>query len=421
MSDPPRSLVPPDDPALVVSRLAIARWAFLLVALASILLVPVLLLIPLPWLPLLTIVALGAGWNLLVQHRLRGPLANGRGQLMSNLVVDLCLFDALLFFSGGATNPLISLLLLPVAIAALTLPARATVVVVVLAVGLYSMLMFWFVPLPLSDPDRAAQLHVTGMWLTFALSAGLIAMMVLRMTASIRQRDRALAEAREQALRDERVIALGALAAGAAHELGTPLATVALLAGEIEAEPGLGDEVRADLAQIRQQVAHCKGILSRLAAEAGVGRLDSATTQPADRWLRGLFESWRALRPDAGAQWKVGAGETAPAVLFDPTIGQGIVNLLNNAANAGGPVELSADWGGGMLDIAIRDHGPGFSPDILARAGKQAFSPHPRGSGIGLLLTFAAVQRLGGRIALKNHPDGGAVASVSLPLATISP
>lgn len=409
-------LVPPDDPALVVARLVAARWAFLVIALALILLVPVLLVIPLPWLPLLAVVTLGAAWNLLVQHRLRKEAPCGRNQLTSNLMVDLCLFDALLFFSGGATNPMISLLLLPVAVAALTLPPRHTAAVVALAVALYSMLMFWFVPLPLSDPDRAAQLHVSGMWLTFSLSAGLIAMMVLRMTASIRQRDRALAEAREHALRDERVVALGALAAGAAHELGTPLATVALLADEIDAEDGLGEATRADLALIRQQIAHCKHIISRLADQAGARRLDSAAALPADQWLRALFEPWCALRPEAGATLNIGAPGTAPAVLFDPTIAQGIVNLLNNAADAGGPVEVELAWDASSLTLSIRDHGPGFPAAVLAGAGTRAFPGHGRGSGIGLLLTFAAIERLGGALTLSNPPGGGGLARVELPL-----
>jgi hypothetical protein len=108
----------------------------------------------------------------------------------------------------------------------------------VLAVALYTLLMWQFLPLAVADAERAARLHLAGMWLTFVVSAAMIAWFVARMTASIRERDSRLAAAREQALRDERVVALGALAAGAAHELGTPLATIAVLVGELEQDPG---------------------------------------------------------------------------------------------------------------------------------------------------------------------------------------
>jgi signal transduction histidine kinase len=149
-----------------------------------------------------------------------------------------------------------------------------------------------------ADAERAARLHLAGMWLTFVVSAAMIAWFVARMTASIRERDSRLAAAREQALRDERVVALGALAAGAAHELGTPLATMAVLVGELEHDPSLDADARADLALVREQVALCKGIISGMAATQRRGAPESLQAQDAGDWLRGVRG---ALAGDAAA------------------------------------------------------------------------------------------------------------------------
>jgi two-component system sensor histidine kinase RegB len=165
------------------------------------------------------------------------------------LCVDLVALAILLYLSGGAANPLISFLLVPVAVAALSMPGRLTAVVALLAIAIYSLAHVGvYLPLPVADAERGARLHLGGMWLTFVVSATMIAWFVARMTASIHERDSRLAAAREQALRDERVVALGALAAGAAHELGTPLATMAVVIGELEQEPCLDADARTDLA-----------------------------------------------------------------------------------------------------------------------------------------------------------------------------
>jgi two-component system sensor histidine kinase RegB len=139
----------------------------------------------------------------------------------------------LLYLSGGAANPLISLLLVPVTVAALSLSGTLTAAVAALSIALYTFLVWFYLPLSVADAERATRLHLAGMWLTFVVSVAMIAWFIARMTASVRERDRHLAAAREKALRDERVVALGALAAGAAHELGTPLATIAVVIGDL--------------------------------------------------------------------------------------------------------------------------------------------------------------------------------------------
>ncbi|RLJ62747.1 two-component system sensor histidine kinase RegB [Sulfurisoma sediminicola] len=403
-----------------IRRLVVVRWWVLATAAAAVLTVPLLLDIALPAPPMLAAIALALGWNALTARRLAAAIDAAAAELFSQLCLDLVLFSVLLFFSGGATNPLVSLLLPPVAVAALTLPPRLVAAVATLAVGAYSLLMVSFVPLPFDDPARATRLHLGGMWLTFVVSVALIGWFILRMTATIRSRDAELAHAREQALRDERVLALGTLAAGAAHELGTPLATMAVLAGELEHDAAATPATRADLALLREQIAHCKRIISGLAERAGAERAEHAERMRCDEWLAVVHAGWLDLRGDVDCRLEiVGTGAT-PRVVVEPTLEQGIVNLLNNAARAGGQITMRAGWDEATLFLEVRDHGPGFSEVVLRAGGSTPFPSHASGSGIGLLLTRAAIDRLGGRLTLSNPPDGGALARIELPLARIA-
>lgn len=404
-------------------RLTAARWAVVALAGLLVAIIPGLLDVALPVVPLLGILGLVALFNGLSQWRIKHSATASQAELLSQLALDIACLSALLFFSGGATNPLISLLLPPVAIAALTLPGRSVIATGVLALVAYSLLMVFYVPLPLADAVRATRLHLLGMWFTFALSALMIGWFVVRMTALIRERDAQLATARENALRDERVLAMGTLAAGAAHELGTPLATMAVIAGELSHDASLSAAAREDLGILRQQIAACKEIISQLARRGGAERLESADAQALDTWLEALRRRWHSLRPDATSRLVLTSPSPAPALLPDPTLEQAVVNLLNNAANAGGSgeIQIAASWDDGQCTIEVRDRGPGFSAQTLDQAGHQPFATHARGSGIGLLLTRSAVERLGGRLHLANHPEGGAVARIELPLDRISP
>lgn len=397
-------------------RLVASRWAVLAGMAAFVALAPGVLAIPLPQVPLYAIVGIALAFNALSQHRVRqGAEATG-GELFSQLLFDIAVLSALLFFSGGATNPLISLLLPPVAIAALTLSAGCVVAIGAVAVIAYSLLLLVYVPLPMPDATRATQLHLIGMWLTFAVSAAMIAWFVVRMTRLIRQRDAELAAAREQVLRDERVLAMGTLAAGAAHELGTPLATMSLLAGELAADPGLSPDAREDVALLRRQIAACKEIITGLSRRAGAERLENPPLQPVDRWLDSLRQQWHAVRPQAASRLVVGSDGAAPEIVADPRLEQALLNLLNNAANATAqPLEIRLSWCSTRIGIDIRDRGPGFPPAVLATAGLQQQPAHAGGSGIGLLLTRAAIEQLGGSLSLSNPDDGGALARIELP------
>ena len=397
-------------------RLVGGRWVVLALLAQLIMIGPGLLEIPVPQVPLLGIIAIAGVFNAYAQFRVARSRTATAGELFSHLLFDIGVLGALVFLSGGAANPLVSLLLPPVAIAALTLPARCVAIITASAIATYSLLMVYYLPLAMADATRATRLHLGGMWLIFVISAVMIGWIIVRTTRIIRQRDAELATAREQALRDERVMAMGTLAAGAAHELGTPLGTMSLLAGELANDTSLSDPVRQDIALLRQQISVCKEIITGLSRRAGAERLENTPLQSVDRWLEHLRHNWHAARPQAGSRLIVASDGQAPEILADPRLEQAVLNLLNNAANATTtPLEVRLAWASDIVCIDIRDRGPGFPPDVLALGGQTSFPAHEHGSGVGLMLTRSAIEQLGGTLTLANPEEGGALARIELP------
>ncbi len=403
-----------------------------------------LLQMPLPLVPLASIIGALALLNLLTWLRTRRPWPVTDGELFAQLLADVLALAGLLYFSGGSTNPFVSMFLLPLTLAATILPWRYTWLVAVAAVACYTLLLFRYAPLPPPGPGDLFpgglcsiggasriqpgygtdfSLHILGMWFNFLLSAVLIALFVVKMAASIRERDRLLASAREETLRNERVVALGTLAAGAAHELGTPLSTMAVVVNELQLDcaghPGLSEDLRT----LRDQVDHCKRILSGLLATAGQARGEGGTSRPLDAYLAELLDKWQLMRPGVtvSATWE---GETpAPAVIAEQTLSQALMNLLNNAADASPDrVEVRGRWDRRQLAIEILDRGPGLTPEAAGNAGKAFFTTKPAGHGIGigLFLANATIERFGGTVQLFNRDGGGACTRVTLPLVRLA-
>lgn len=400
-------------------RLIQARWAVMAVMAALCLLAPSFLDIPLAQAPLFGVLAVTALFNGIIHFHYKNTESATAEDLLRQLLIDISALSALIFFSGGATNPLVSLLLPPVAMAALTLPSRYVALIVAIAITAYSALLLFYLPLPLSDPIRATRLHLTGMWLTFAVSAAMIAWFILRMTQRIRQRDAELAAAREQGLRDERVLAIGTLAAGAAHELGTPLATMQLITGELARDANLPQAVQEDIVLLQQEISRCKEIITGLSHRAGAERLENTPIQAVDRWIDAIRQHWQAIRPATQTTLILAGNSPPPKLLADPRLEQAVLNLLNNAANAcpdsTQAIEISLSWDAKDISLELRDHGPGFSATVLAHGGKTRFPAHAHGQGIGLLLSGSAIKQIGGTLKLRNAPDHGAIASINLP------
>ncbi len=375
--------------------------------------------IRLPLLPMLMVVVLLALLNLATWVRLAQPWPVTAMEFFAQLLVDVTALTVLLFYSGGSTNPFVSLYLLPIIIAAITLPVLYAWVLAAICVAAYSFLMFFYLPLDMPHGAAAFALHVAGMWLNFIASAVLITFFIGRMAASIRSRERELAEARETGLCNEQIVALGCLAAGAAHELSTPLATMAVVAGELQYEHGGDPALVANLHILRNQVAACKAILTRLTVTGGAGRAEDARLLAVDVYLDELVAQWQLMRPAIGLQTHWEGIRPAPNILAEATLGQALLSLFNNAADAAPfAVALEAHWDSQELTLDILDRGQGFNQEAAARAGEVFFTTKQGqgGFGLGLFLANATIERLGGSVRMLPRGGGGAHIVVCLPL-----
>ncbi len=368
--------------------------------------------VPLPLLPMGAVLLLVGLFSLATAWRLRLDIPATQMEFLAHLLADLTAFAVLVFFSGGVTNPFVSLMLVPVVIAAVSLRPRWVWLLAAVAGLFYGLLLFYFRPLAVSNPTAAYGMHLAGMWFNFLVSASLIAFFVTRMHAALRMRDQELSALRERQLRDERIVALGTQAALAAHELATPLATIQTTAHELAGEFANDPDIGADCRLLEKQAQACKLILTRLAARAQ-DRAPAAL--PLDAWLTSLLERWQVLRPDA----RIASTLSADSRAFAAPDGfeQAILNVLNNAADATpGDVEFNATAGADALVIDISDRGPGFSPEQKAQAGRVLFSGKPgRGWGMGLALTHATLERAGGSLALTEREGGGTRVRITLP------
>ena len=389
-------------------------------------------------LPVTILFGLSAGLalvNLATWWRAAQPWPVTTIELAAHLIFDIGVLTALLYFAGGSTNPFVTLYLLPLSIAAALLSTRLTWAIAGVTLGCYTFLLFVQQPLP-QVPESFALLatlmprglmgvhadfgwHVLGMWFNFALSAVLIPAFVARMAQSIRERDQRLAVAREQALRSEQLVALGLLAAGAAHELSTPLATMRLIATELEREHSADSPLAQDLRLLRAQADQCKRILTNLTADAGVTRAEQASEINCAQYLQRLLEQWQLLRPQITLAADFSGAEPPPRIGAERSLDQALMNLINNAADASPTqVEINGRWDAAQLLIEIRDRGPGISAEVAARAGEAFFTSNgpERGLGIGLFLANATIERAGGRVSLFNRDGGGACVRITLPL-----
>jgi two-component system sensor histidine kinase RegB len=378
--------------------------------------------VELPLASLGLVIAAATALNAWTGARLRSRRPVRDRELFLQLLGDVAALTGVLYFSGGWANSFVTLFLLPLMIAATLLPARHAWAMAAATFGCYTLLGFYYVPLPhIHHGDSEFGLHVIGMWVSFALSAGVIAYFVVRMAESLRSRDRELATARESALRDSQVLAMGTLAAGAAHQLGTPLATMAVVVHELERSHGADPALGEDLRLLRAQLDHCKRIISDIAASAGAQRAEGGTREPLDQYLARAIEGWRALRPGVDVRCEWNGTQPAPRIVNERTLGHTLVCLLDNAADASPEgIEMVGSWTPDSLSLEIRDRGKGVAPAVASTAGRSAISTKPDGHGVGLLIATAAIERCGGRVTLANRAGGGACTRLELPLGAIA-
>jgi len=376
--------------------------------------------IQLPWTEMITAVFSLSILNFATWIRLCRNFPVSNIEFFFQILIDVFALSILLYFSGGSTNPFVSLYLLPLTITAAVLPWVYTWLMAAITIGFYSWLLFDHVPLPHNHSEHMSEfnLHVSGMWLAFVLSTILISWFVVKMSGSIRERDKELSEVREQALRDEQLIALGTMAAGAAHELGTPLATMAVVSKEIQNDHTENQELQKSMGILRDQITQCKHTLTKLLADAGQTRTEDASGQAVDFFLQEILEKWRLMRPTVKFTYVCSGNHPAPKIINTQPLSQSILNLLNNAADASiENITINSDWNKKELHLEILDFGKGLSEEAVKRAGQAFFtSKEGHGFGIGLFLANANIERYGGSVHLTNYEKGGACTQVTLPL-----
>ncbi|MGK0443046.1 MAG: two-component system sensor histidine kinase RegB [Pseudohongiellaceae bacterium] len=358
---------------------------------------------------------------LFTQYRIRLSWPVTDAEYFLHLFTDVSIISALLFFSGGASNPFVSYFLVPLCISAAILPWRYTWVIAGYSLTAYSLMLFYFEPLPTTvinhqhHSSSSFNQHVLGMWFNFALSAGLITYFVVKMANSLRQKEALWVTEKEDRLRDEQIFAVATLAAGTAHELSTPLSTMTILLEELKAEHDDIAPLKKDLTLLQEQVNRCSVILKNLVNTAESHNQKQQEDVIFTAYIEQLLEHWQVIRPSTHFSFTKNVG-LAPSFSVDPTLEQAIFNLLNNAADASSQnIAIHLDWNKKNIQLSIHDQGPGIPIDIAEQLGKPFISNKGSGLGLGLFLSHATVQRYGGSIELHNHPEGGSVAELTLP------
>lgn len=371
----------------------------------------------------LVLIGLSALSNIWLSWRLgrRLPVAMAAGGWLVG--ADVAILSWLLHDAGGVLNPVSIFYLVYIVLAALVLDRIWAWVVTALSIGGYGLLF-------LAPSDEVALagtmhpeigLHVRGMWLAFAATSFIVAVLVARLASLIARRDRALADLQERAARDARLAAMSTLAAGAAHELSTPLGTIAVAARELERSlaGAASPEQRDDATLIRAEVERCRRLLhdmaGRFSEPLGEGAEPATISAAIDAAIAGLPRGERA-------RVLVTTADDARQVHWPPNaVRRALVNLIRNALQASTPdgvVRVTAtDDAGGMVRFEIVDPGVGMAPDVLARVGEPFYTTKPQGEGTGLgfFVARSTIEQLGGTLTLRSHPGEGTTVSVVLP------
>jgi len=357
--------------------------------------------------------------NLMTGLRLHSNWPVLHPEFFSQLCADAILYSSLLYQFGGATNPFISILLIPLIITASTLPLLYTLAMSLFVSGLYTSLLYHHVSLvELSARHQHSviqlfDLHITGMWLSFILSVALISVFIVRMQRSLRQGEHKLQQAREKSIQDQQLLALATMAAGTAHELGTPLSTLRIVLKDLELDH---PELKDDIELMQQQVDLCA---SRLKALTQSIANNEDTPQPITQFMNELLSTWQLQRPHAAFDFSPPDKDPIPWVNSNVSLRQALLNLLNNAADASAaPIHLALDWDTRSIWLKIQDQGPGLTPEQMQTLGKP-FVTTKGGLGIGLFLTTSTLASQKGDVRLYNHPQGGTLTEVRLAIHPI--
>ncbi len=403
------------------------RWSMITGQLVAILGVHVGLGWALPLSRLLAIVGLEGALN--VVAALMGRRREAREWWLAAIMAfDIVMCTGLLYLTGGPANPFSFLYLVQIALAAITLRPSWTWALTALALAGSAVLFLWHRPLPEGVSHAVyMDLHLRGMWVAFGVAAGFIGYFLVRVRRALEAREVELGESRRLAARQERLASLATLAAGAAHELSTPLATIAVVMKELEpvvsGHATAGDDgAIKDIRLVRDQVDRCRAILERMSSEAGTSVGEAFVASPVRVMVN---DALVGLPGRVAVRTRIAPGDESkrlrlPARAFSQAL-RGIIKNAQDASPDGGEVLLSVSANGDALEFEIRDSGRGIPDDIIDRVGEPFFTTKPTGHGMGLgvFLARAVVERLGGQVLIDSTKGVGTIAVLQLPATLI--
>ncbi len=404
------------------------RWLAVLGQLAAIFIVAQGFDFEVPILPCLIVIGLSAGLNLALQiafaptHRLDPVFA---AALLAMNIIELA---ALLMLTGGLQNPFSFLFLAPVLISATALPTRYTIALGLLAATCATILGFFHLPLPWNgdEPLVLPPTYMLGVWFSIIMALVVTSLYAFQVTEEARKLSDALAATELVLTREQHLTQIDGLAAAAAHELGTPLSTIFLIANELQnaaKDRAPDDPLITDVATIREQAKRCRDILAKITQLSSSGA-------PFDRMpLTNLIEEVVAPHREFGIDLKIRIADGSPPEpvgLRNPAVLYGIGNLVENAVDfARSAVEVNAWWSREQVDIVISDNGPGIPPDLLKKIGEPYLSRRVagdsrsghRGLGLGVFIARTLLERTGAKVGFSNQPfpDHGAIVTISWP------
>lgn len=378
-----------------------------------------------PLIPVLGVIAASIVFNLLSLLSLKHPQKINDNTILFQLLFDAFQLTAILYLTGGATNAFAWFLLVPHTVASTLLSRSYAWLTGVTTALSYTFIMFFYQPImhmghEMEIPEGGHfQEHVFGMWIGFVLATFLIAYFIAGMADTLRRRNKMLADMREEALRDERLIALGTLAAGAAHELGTPLATMDILAHDLEISFDAlnNSELTQKLVLIQEQIKRCKNTLSSITRNYSLETAEEGQVVPIDVCISHIIKQWRISHLDVRLKEQYKGEQPAPAFISTAAFSHALINVLDNAAQASPEiVNIHISWDKQRIAITVIDEGGGMDRKVLERLGSPVESSKKSGLGIGLSLTKASIERMGGRIRWENSDSGGVSVSIEFAI-----
>lgn len=390
----------------------------------------------------LLLIALSAWLNVYLRLRMSGRHRLGESNAMVLLGYDIVQLAGLLFLTGGISNPFVVLLVAPVTVSAATLPLRSTFILGAGALAFAALFIVFHMPLPWSGstpPPDLPDLYKFGQFAAVFATAVFLAVYVRRLASEARQMSEALTATELVLAREQRLHALDGLAAAAAHELGTPLATIALVAKELShdlpADQSTNKDLADDLELLQTQARRCREILQKLTrapqerdpmhARMTIRQVIDEASEPHrnGRIIVEMQSSDRsgATQPSANPLVAEPEGERQPGIMY------GLGNLVENAVDyAESRVSLSADWNDQSVIVSIVDDGPGFAPAVIdqlgepfvrARSTKKLLNSERSGLGLGFFIAKTLLERSGASLEFENReaPERGAIVRVTWP------